>query len=73
MFNQKTSPKKINAQTKIAKTNNMDLPKGPIKYRLFLDPPPITWSKTNLEMDKKLERTSSLENPNHIVGCHAFH
>lgn len=50
----------------------MDLPKGGRRITYVLDPSPITWSKTNLEMDKKLERTSSLENPNHIVGCHAF-
>jgi hypothetical protein len=42
MSNKKTSPKSINAQTKIAKTNNMDLPKGGRRITYVLDPSPFT-------------------------------
>jgi hypothetical protein len=56
MSNQKTSPKNINTQTKVAKTNNMDLPKGGRRITYVLDPSPVTWSKSNLEMSKKLEK-----------------
>lgn len=39
----------------------MDLPKGDRRITYVLDPSPIRWSKSNLEMDKKLKRTSNLK------------
>jgi hypothetical protein len=55
---------------KAAKTNNMDLPKGGRRITYVLDPSPITWSKSNLEMGKKLEKTSSLEKASPTTTTH---